>query len=466
MESTLQKHFAVVIDLANIKEINGELQNLDNSHQRDNFVNQFFMKRYGEGKGKLEIIQKQSKIKLLWLQPVVNEQADILHHEALRFAKNRQFKEAISRWVNAISQNPLDPDYYFNLGIAFFETKNFLESIENLKQSIEICPIYYKSHLILGTVFLKVRQYENAEKYLRESLVFYPEHALAYLNLGAVYSILKRYDDGIKMFLKSLQISPKEVRAHFGLAKIYSIQGNVNKANKYFKNVIEIDTNRQLTNHARRAMLAIPAATLSSQNSETASVSSSYSEPISADTEKFYLDGYSAFLFTDYDKAIRMYELYLQKKSGDDFVWFSLGESYLRCNQILKAVDAFKKAIQINPNKGLYYKELAIAFDYLNKENDVLECVLQAHKLGKKDSISNTLMGKYLNKQQKFSEATEHLENALKQNPNNLLAKLNLAIAYMESNQKDFAVNQLQEIIRASVNSPLKMKAESILEKL
>ena len=174
MESTLQKHFAVVIDLANIKEINGEFQNLDNAYQRDNFINQFFMKRYGEGKGKLEIIQKESKIKLLWLQPTVNEQADQLHQEALRFAKNRQYREAISRWVNAISQNPLDPDYYFNLGIAFFEIKNFQESIENLKQSIEICPIYYKSHLILGTVFLKVRQYENAEKYLRESLVFYP----------------------------------------------------------------------------------------------------------------------------------------------------------------------------------------------------------------------------------------------------------------------------------------------------
>ena len=466
MESTLQKHFAVVIDLANIKEINGEFQNLDNAYQRENFINQFFMKRYGEGKGKLEIIQKESKIKLLWLQPVVNDQADKLHQEALRFAKNRQYREAISRWVKAISQNPLDPDYYFNLGIAFFEIKNFQESIENLKHAIEVCPIYYKSHLILGTVFLKVRQYENAEKYLRESLVFYPQHSLAYLNLGAVYSILKRYDEGIKMFLKSLQISPKEVRAHFGLAKIYSIQGNVNKANKYFKNVIEIDTNRQLTNHAKRAMLTTPEATLSSQNSPTSSASGSYSEPISADTEQLYLNGYSAFLFTDYDKAIRMYELYLKKKPGDDFVWFSLGESYLRCNQILRAVDAFKKAIQINPNKGLYYKELAIAFDYLNKENEVLECVTQAHKLGKNDSITNTLMGKYLNKQQKFNEAIEHLENALKQNPNNLLAKLNLAIANIESNQKDIAINQLQEIIKATVNSPLKMKAESILETL
>lgn len=466
MEETIQqKHFAVVINLSDFTGLNGELKSIDNDHQRENYINQFLLQRFGEGKGRLEIVQKQSKVKLMWFQPHVNPEADALHQQALKLAQNRQYNEAIQLWVQAISINALDPDYYFNLGIAFFEKKNYKESVENLLNAVDICPIYYKAHLILGTVFLKVRQYENAEKHLKESIIFYPRHALAYLNLGAVYSILKRYDEGIKMFLKTLQLAPNEVRAHFGLAKIYSLQGNVEKANKYFKNVIEIDSNKQLTNHAKRAMLAIPASP--TQGASVVSGKTVAAPPASTESlQKLYQDGYLAYLYTDYDAAIQNYAQYTRFKPNDDFVWFSLGECYLRSNQILKAVEAFQKAMAINPNKGLYYKECAIAFNYLNKTAEVCQMLEKAHHLGKNDSITNSLMGKCLIHQQNFDEAITHLEKALKQNNNNLFAKFYLAVAHAELDQKEIAVNYLEEIKRAAANSPLKMQAESILEKI
>ncbi|MFQ6113672.1 MAG: tetratricopeptide repeat protein [bacterium] len=319
-----------------------------------------------------------------------------------------------------------------------------------------MCPIYYKAHLILGTIYLKLRKYEEAEKYLKESISFKPNHPLAYLNLGAVYSILKRYDEGIRMFENTIRLSPKEIRAHFGLGKIYSLKGELEKAAQYFKNVIEYDTRGELSVHAKRAMVTSPLHTEPQISSDIQGKS----------IEKLYQEGYRAFLYTDYDRAIMFYKGYLKQKPNDDFVWGSLGEAYLRTGNILGAVEAFQSAIKINPNKPLYYKELAIAYDYEENGHHVVACLKKAKELGKNDSITNTLWGKYLLKQQNFSDAILHFEQALKMNSNNLLAKYHLAVALIRNGEMELAISHLQDIVRTPIKNPMKAEAKSLLQKL
>ncbi|RMF70259.1 MAG: tetratricopeptide repeat protein, partial [Calditrichaeota bacterium] len=188
--------------------------------------------------------------------------------------------------------------------------------------------------------------------------------------------------------------------------------------------------------------------------------------PTSANVEKYYQQGYRSFLFADYEKAVLMYGGYLKNKPDDDFVWYSLAESYLRLGQIQKAVEAYEKAIALNPSKALYHKGLAVAYNYLDQNHKVIDCAEKARKLGKDDSILNTLLGKSLINQQNFTEAVQVLEKALEQNCNNLLAKFQLAIAYMKTGQVDLAVNHLQEISRSPVKTPIKMEAQALLNKL
>ena len=359
MEESLQKHFSAVLRLNQFETLNGELNKFHDKGEQKKCVEQFLFQKYGQNEGKLEIIQKSNKVKLVWTAPRVDFRAEALHNDALSLAKSKNYKDAINNWVKAISTNSSDPDYYFNLGIAFFESKNFSESIENLKKVIDLCPIYPNAYLILGTTFIKIRKFEQAEIQLKESLVINPKHALAYLNLGAVYSIMRNYSKGIEMFQESLKLSPKEVRAHFGLGKIHTIEGNNDLANEHFKKVIELDTNRALTNHAKKSMI-LPAVEEQSKGQST-------TRPTGlVNSEMSYQEGYKAYLFTDYEKSVSMYSLYLEQKPDDDFVWFSLGEAHLRSGLASKAVEAFQKAISINSNKGLYHKELAISLSYLN----------------------------------------------------------------------------------------------------
>ena len=460
-QDSLDKHFSVVVRLNQFAGLNGELAKLNTDSEREQFVREFFLKNYGEGAGKLEIKQKKNKVKLHWRPPRVVPEAETLHKTALAHAKNRNFVEAINSWVRAIALNTYEPDYYFNLGIAFFEIKNFKESIENLKKALELCPIYYKAHIILGTVYLKVRQFENAEHHLKESIKFYPKHALAFLNLGAVYSILKRYEEAIAMFNKTIELSPGEVRAYFGIAKIHALRNEFEQANEYFNKVIELDTSGVLAGHARKAMIA---AGRSQPQTPVKPATETAETP--ADLETLYQEGYKAFLSSDYRRAIQLYKSYVSNRNDDDLVWFSLAEAYLRVGEVLEASKSYLQAIKLSPNKALYYKELALAYSLLGKHEDVVSCTLKAIQLGKSDSLTNSLKGKALYELQRYDEALEALSEAVRSNANNLLAKYYLARTYHARNEERLAKNYLHEIANSPINSPLKVDAAELLKEI
>ena len=446
------KSISVIVKLDEFAAINGDLPKINTDIERQKYIHKFFSERYGPGDGKLEIIQRQAKVKLNWIANSYDPKAELLHKSALSHAKNKNYSEAISNWVKALSINPKDPDYYFNLGIAFFEIKNYRESIENLNRTISICPIYHKAHLILGTVLLKVRHFNEAEKHLKESINFNPYHGLSHLNLGAVYSILKRYDDGIAMFMKALKLVPNEPRAYFGLGKIYSIKGDIGRANQYFSKVIELDKNSDLANHAKRALQMVP-------GPAQMNVAPSVTTP---NVETLYQEGYKAFLFTDYERALKMYQAYLSQKPDDDFVWFALGEACLRLGLLDKSKDSYKTAIKLNPSKAVYHKELAVVCYYQQNSDELINSVERALKLGKTDSMTSALHGYGLIKKEKYQEAIQHLQEALRLDFNNLFSKFYLAYACLKNGDRNTAVNLLQELQQSRTKSPLISEAQKL----
>ncbi len=463
--ASAKKLITAQLDFNAVKEFKGDLTDLILQASSQDQLKALLLERYHRNEtGTLSIeIHDQAAI-FRWILPHVVMEAEKLHKQALEKARGRQYKEAISNWIKAISLNPRDPDYYFNTGIAFFEEKNYQQSIENLEKTLSLCPIYHKASLILGTIFLKLRKFDKAEHHLKESIYFNPNNSLAILNLAAVYSILKRYDEGINAFEKVLQLVPEEPRAWFGLGKIYSIMGHNKKANECFYKTIELDKKGTLALHAKRALI-----TEETSVSLDIGVQSTDGNrpPVDENTlESILAEGYKAYIFGDYPRAVELYRKYIEYKSKDDYVWYSLGEAYIRTGQVKEAAAAFRNAIKLSPNKGLYYKQLAVAYDYLGESEKAANAAEQATRFGKKDSIVYTIWGKNLLKQKRILDAIDKLETALKLNKANLNAEYHLALAYMENNDQAAALDHLHWILNAKTNSPLKMQAEALLEKI
>ena len=400
----------------------------------------------------IEVMFLENDIKFIWSLENVDINAERAHKNALVFARKNNLEKAVILWEKASSINQHDPDYFFNLGIVYFELKRFTDAIENLMRVLTICPIYYKAHLILGTSYLKIRKFEFAKKHFQKSIIFNKTNPISFLNLGAVNRILKLYDEGIQMFERAISITPNETRAYLGLAKIYSTIGNTEKSNLFFKKVIELDNTSNLANYARRSITTIE----------------EHKDDISLDRnpEEYYSDGYQYYINGNYEKSALMYQKYLTKKPNDEYIWYALGEAQLRNNQLEKALESLKKAIDLHPKKGLYYKELAIVYDKLNEPEKVINSLLKAEELGKIDSITYCLWGKALYDQQNYDEAITILEQALKKNRNNFLARYCIANAYYKNNNLDEAIENLSELQNIKINTPFKLKSKKLYKKL
>lgn len=446
---TAKKSYSARLDLSAIRHLDPEIEEFLSGRIDENSLRNHLQHRYGNGSSNTLDIKITDKIAdLKWTSNrQASADAELFHKEALAFARRKEYQQAVQKWIQAVAANPDDPDYYFNLGIALFEKKNYPEAVENLKKVISICPIYHRAHLILGTVCLKIRKFADAEVFLKNSIYFNPQNALAHLNLAAVYSILKKYEEGVASFRRAIELSPGEIRAYFGLAKIYSILGEIDNANKNYRKVIELDSKGVLANHAKRGII-------------------SRDESKSGNLDEYYSEGYKAFLYGDYTKSIEMYRRYVEAKPEDDYVWGSLGEALLRGGLVEQAVSAFKHATKINPSKALYYKQLTIAYDFLDRPQEAAEAAQRASESGKADSITMGLLGKNLIKLNRVTEAITVLEQAIKNNRTNLQAQFSLAIARARNNEADLATDGLKAILASKVDSPLKIEAERLLAKI
>lgn len=451
-------HQKTVTASIEIRDIEGDIQHL--ILPADNNTKKSIIKKILDlpenFNGAIDYKINQEKVLFYWNVPQLNQEAETLHKKAIAFARKGDLKTAITYWTEATRLNPHDPDYFFNLGVAYFETKKYIECIDALTRTLAICPLYHKSYLILGTAYLKIRKFENARKHIEKSVKLNRNNLLAYLNLGAVYSILKDYQNGILMFENALQISPTEANAYMGLAKIYSTLENTEKANYYFKKVIENDKKGNLANYAKRMIIS----------QKKVAIDNSDLDFSNANPDELYAEAYQNYIIGNYNKAIQIYKGYLSKKSNDDNVWYALGEAQLRAGKADLAVESFKSAAKLEPSKGLYFKALAIAFDKLEKYDKVIAAISKANELGKNDSVTCCLCGKALFQTGKSENAIEKLEEAIKLNKNNLLAKYYLAFSLKDIKEVNDAVYYFEEILNSRIKTPLAEKAQECIEEL
>jgi tetratricopeptide (TPR) repeat protein len=386
------------------------------------------------------------------------EKAEALNSEALSLARHKELARAIDLWLSAIEINPNDPDYHYNAGLAYFELKEYNKGLDRCVETLRICPVYHRAYFVLGSIYSKMRQFDRAEANLEKGLKFNKNNILALVNLGAVHSIQKKYTEAIVAFEKAISLDNKEARAYLGLGKIYALQNDQENALRCFKAVVKMNPDGQLGKMAMQAMRAVQV--------ETPEVEEDGGRIDPQKADAFYAKGFQAFLQNDYTEAIRTYKQYLQVRSQDAEVWAALASCQLRVGQKDEAIVSINKAIAQQSNKAAFYKQAAIINDACGKLDDAGTAAQKAYDLGKRDSITLTLLGKYLFKSGQFQEGARHFREALRIHPGNINARFHLAQLLKATGQVELAKQQFEEIVWTRNESPLKEKARKELEQL
>ncbi|MCW5907030.1 MAG: tetratricopeptide repeat protein [Chitinophagales bacterium] len=246
--------------------------------------------------------------------------------------------------------------------------------------------VYY----YLGNAYLKTEDADSAKVFYK--LAYNPDSktAINYLANGRMLLLTKNKAEAKLNFDRALQITKmKNANIYYEIGDAY-FQPNVidlSLAISHFESAFNLD-NKNTT-----VMLALGDAYLeNAQNDNT-------------------MGG----------KAMNKYEAASEVNNRLPLAWIKIGRLAVRGRIYDQAIDAFKKALAIDPNYAIVYKELAEAY-YLSRQYDQVQPNFEKYlALSPGDKQARTTLASLIFQSKDYDKAIEESNKGLKNDPDNFV---------------------------------------------
>ena len=167
----------------------------------------------------------------------------------------------------------------------------------------------------------------------------------------------------------------------------------------------------------------------------------------SASSNDLLEEGKTYYNNGEYDKAIEIFKKAVELNPNDDDSWRWLGNSYNRNGQIEEAIKYYLKAAELNPDDSRNWYNLG--YSYINNEQyqEAIEPLLKAIELNPDDSDSWYLLGVSYYKNGEYQKAIEPLLKATELNPDDSRNWDLLGRSYYMNEQCQEAINSLLKAV-------------------
>lgn len=143
----------------------------------------------------------------------------------------------------------------------------------------------------------------------------------------------------------------------------------------------------------------------------------------------------------EYDKAIEIFKKAIELNPNDDESCRWLGNSYLKNNQIEEAIKSHLKATELNSNDYQSWLDLAISYIHNEQYEEAIEPLLKAIELNPNDASSLSILGYVYKINGQYEEAINSLLKAIELNPNDDYSWQLLGECYCNNGELDNAIN-------------------------
>lgn len=143
------------------------------------------------------------------------------------------------------------------------------------------------------------------------------------------------------------------------------------------------------------------------------------------------------------EKKIEILSESLVDSPKNAFLYFQRGSLYWQNNENEKALNDFYKMVTYDTTKPIYYETLAEFFVQNGNVERGIKALDYAAKLDPLNAKYHVLQGKYSLIIQRYQDAINHLNNALKRDVYNPEAYFYKGLVYEESKQADKAISNL-----------------------
>ena len=261
--------------------------------------------------------------------------ANLYEERAEFYYKNKQVNEALKDITKALSIDSSYSKYYVTLSDIYLEMGKLKNTIVALDKAVELDSKNADAWLKLAEMSIVFNEYKKAAGYIDKAMKIDDMNPKSYFLRGQVMLETGDTVHAIKNFQKTLEVDQDFFDAQYQLGLLYL--GKKNKlAVDYFNNALNIDPN--------------------------------------STEAKYYLGMYYQET-GDYDKAISIYKIILEKNPEYVFATYNIGYiNLVYLENYDEAIEFFTKAIEQHPdyidaiyNRGLSYE---MKKDALNSKKD------------------------------------------------------------------------------------------------
>ncbi len=348
---------------------------------------------------------------------------------ACREIKN--FKKALENYEKAINLEPKSGEAYRALIILLCDQGNYKEAIERGEKLAEVYPSEGWPFGILGLLYFLKKDYQNAVFYYGMAIDYEPEESLHYSGLGDIYYHQYELTKSGNMYERAIKLKPSPW-AHKQLARVYQEQGLWNLSERNYQEALRMAPGFYEVHIELGRFYALTGKLEQAINSFDSALSLNPSlVPICA-LEKgivFVRQGNEQKGREEFLKGVNFVSERIKSEPDNIQNYLQIALLYRELKDYDQVIDYLSHAIEIKPAAEIYY-HLGHAFQEKNISDRAVEAYKKSLELNERFCSSYEGLGIISLNEGKYNEAIDYFNNILEINPRHLYANYHLAKTY------------------------------------
>jgi tetratricopeptide (TPR) repeat protein len=167
---------------------------------------------------------------------------------------------------------------------------------------------------------------------------------------------------------------------------------------------------------------------------------------------------YKICFWTDFtgrnEESIRLHQKIIEDYPYNELAWFNLAAAYQGLKLYEKAIDAYQYAVVIDEKFDYAYRNMGDAYIRMRKYKDAIEVLEKVLELTRPEEVIYEAIGHCYHRLGKFAQARFNYRKASHMNPQDSKLNYKIALTYINEEQWESAIKQLEIAMRIQRNAP------------
>jgi len=318
-DETVSNQDSVIVIVDSLKFLTDNIQSNSNDSKKWFLRANYFLR---QGSIKDALIDMRSAVRLDTNSVVYrNKYADLL-------VTTLDIENALVNYEKVLAIDSVNTGAYLGMARVYALVNNPGMATGYLQKAYEINPHLSEAYFLEGMIYRSDYEETGREESIKRALSSFqtaveqnPDYYSAYIQMGVINHKMKN-DIALDYFNTAISLEPKSTEAWYNKGKFFQDKKMFDEAVHCYRLITDID---------------------------------------SLYTESYYNQGYIKMIFeNDLDSAIYFFDYVIQIDSLHLYAYNNLGLSLERSGEIEKAKNAYRKAIDINPDFKLAKNNLRI----------------------------------------------------------------------------------------------------------